>query len=82
MTIVARQIATNPPDDHEWTDRRCTPSGLCVNELQSIDPKASAELSFLIKQLYITEKRGKYGDIPVTSGSDIAGSSETSVIER
>lgn len=55
-------------------------SGLCVNELQPTDMKAGAELSFLIKCLYVTDQRVGIGDMPVISRGDAPGFGEQSMM--
>jgi len=41
-------------------------AGLCVSELKPADPKADAELTRLLRRLYVTDCRTALGDIAVT----------------
>lgn len=40
-------------------------AGLCASELKPMDSKADAELSKLMRQLYVTEHHGEIGDLSV-----------------
>lgn len=55
-------------------------SGLCVDEMKQVDLKASAELSYLLRQLYVTDVSARSGYKPVMSGELPVTSNDLSVI--
>lgn len=43
-------------------------AGLCVREMRPRDDRAVAELNYLMRRLYVTEKRCHSGELPMMSG--------------